>query len=109
MGNKGETFKKEAAETAELMQIKLAGINNLSFRKMFGGYGLFSNDKMFGLIDSKGQCFLKADSTNLKDFEAFHSDKHSKMPYYSIPSHVLQDRQLLESMVIKSIEINKDS
>ncbi|MCR9254264.1 MAG: TfoX/Sxy family protein, partial [bacterium] len=75
--------------------------------KMFGGHGIFCDQKMFLIVDSAGSAFFKVtDSTRVK-FEEHHSVQHSKMPYFSIPDVVLNDSANLKEwalMVIQSID-----
>ena len=107
MGIKGDKLTGEAALSAELMVEKLSGISGISSKKMFGGYGIFCNDQMFGIVDSKGKIFLKADDSNRSGFEKSGSEKHSRMPYYSLPENVLNDPDELISWVRQSISITK--
>lgn len=75
---------------------------------MFGGHGIFEEDKMFALIDSKGRLFFKTDDTNRLKFEEAGSEKHSKMPYFSVPEDVLEDDDVLKEWTLLSIKISKD-
>lgn len=71
-------------------------------RKMFGGYGLFLNDRMFGLV-SKDAFYLKVDHRNRPDFEAAGSEPFSyeragkpySMSYFLVPPEVLEDTDTL--------------
>ena len=67
-------------------------------RKMFGGYGIYLDGVMFGLIDDD-TLYLKTDETTVQDFEArglmpFEYNKGGKiikMSYYLAPDEVLED------------------
>ena len=61
MGKKGDKMSADAPKEAEAVVEILNGIGDVSSRKMFGGFGLFEGGKMFGIIDSGGKLFLKAD------------------------------------------------
>ena len=74
---------------------------------MFGGHGIFHEGKMFGIIDSKVNYFLKADDTNKAHFEEKGATQHSKMPYFSIPGEVLENLDEVISWTNKSIAISK--
>ena len=63
MGIKGDKNTEAANLTAMEMEEKLASIGKISTKRMFGGHGLFHDGKMFGMIDSKGQQYLKADDS----------------------------------------------
>jgi len=107
MGEKGRELSQESVLTAELFMEKLSQIGGITSKKMFGGHGIFHEGKMFGIVDSKGQSYLKADDSNWTDFEAFSSHKHSRMPYLSIPEKVFNDPETLITWAKKSIDISK--
>ena len=85
----------------------MANLGDIRLKKMFGGYGIFEQDKMFGLIDSQGVVFFKIDESNLAKFEEAGSKKHAKMPYFSVPEDVLNNDSLLEEWAGISIRILK--
>ena len=107
MGKKGDKLTQESIKATEELVSRLNTIDGVTTKKMFGGHGVFHDSKMFGIIDSKGQAFLKADDSTLPDFQAADSSKHSRMPYYSIPEDVLEDDKSLLKWVNKSITISK--
>ena len=67
-------------------------------RKMFGGYGIYHDGIMFGLI-ADDTLYLKADNSTAKLFESrglnqfeYHKgDKPVKMSYYEAPTEILDD------------------
>jgi DNA transformation protein and related proteins len=77
---------------------QLAGLGNVSSRRMFGGVGLYSGEHFFGLIDDD-VLFLRADDTNRGDFTArgllpfqpFKDKPEFSMSYYQAPADVLED------------------
>lgn len=71
MGEKGKKLSQESVLTTDLLMERLSQIGGITIKKMFGGHGIFHEGKMFGIIDSKGQSYLKADDSNRADFEAF--------------------------------------
>lgn len=107
MGNKGDKMTPDATLNAEEVIGKLEVIDGVSSKKMFGGYGIFHNQKMFGMITAKGGAYLKADKSNIDDYEAHNCEKHSRMPYYEIPKVILEDVDRLVVWANKSIAINK--
>ena len=107
MGIKGDKLTKEASILADLLVEKLSPIGGISTKKMFGGHGIFHEGKMFCIIDSKAQAYMKADDSNKADYEATASQQHSKMPYYSIPEEVLNNVKMLIIWANKSISIAK--
>lgn len=108
MGTKGAKMTNASVLAAEELVQKLELIGSISSKKMFGGHGVFHDGKMFGIVDSKGLAYLKADVSLLEFFENSGAHKHGKMPYYSIPETVLKNQELLLEWAKKSIKISKN-
>ncbi len=109
MGTKGAKLTGEASTSAERLQLALSPLGEISTRKMFGGYGVFESGTMFALVDSQGDIFFKADSTNLERFEEAGSTKHGRMPYYRVPDTVLDDEHALHEWAQSSIEVSRSA
>ena len=73
---------------------------NISSRKMFGGYGIYHHDIMFGLV-ADNTLYLKADkntqkkfeSKGLKPFQYKKGDKTYSMSYYMVPEVIYDDKE----------------
>lgn len=98
---------KLSAQVAEQLHADICDIEDITLKKMFGGSGVFHQGKMFGLVDSKGNCFVKAEEAYMIAQETFGIHKHSKMPYYAIPDEVLSNRDKLLSLIHHSIQVSK--
>jgi DNA transformation protein len=69
-------------------------------RRMFGGYGIYHNDIMFGLV-ADDSLYLKVNestrtsfiSRGLGPFEYNKNGKTIKMSYYLAPEEVFEDKQ----------------
>lgn len=107
MGVKGTKITQGSVLAAKQVVQRLSSISDITAKKMFGGHGIFHAGKMFGIIDSKGNAYLKVDASNQKDYEQNGASKHGKMPYYSIPDKVLNDVDTLLLWAKKAIEISK--
>ena len=74
---------------------------------MFGGVGYFKEGAMFGAI-MNGIFRLKADETNVNDFISRGKDLHqvpgkkAKMPYYEVPTDILENKTLLKEWADKA-------
>ncbi len=76
----------------------LESFGSVRSRKMFGGYGIFRDDLMFGLV-SDDMLYLKVDDHNREDFvkrrlEPFRYEKKGKLmniSYYLAPEETLDD------------------
>ena len=100
-------MEKDSVISAELLLEKIGSISGLTNKKMFGGHGLFHQGKMFGLIDSKGVAFLKADEELKTALVAKGAHQHSRMPYYSIPTTIWNDPKELTDWANRAIELSK--
>lgn len=77
-----------------------AGLGQVQINRMFGGYGIFCEGIMFGLI-ADGQLYLKADEDiahyfhmlALPQFEYRRGAKMVKLSYFCAPDAVLEDPQ----------------
>lgn len=103
MGTKGNKLTIDSIQRAERFKDKIDSIGGISTKKMFGGHGVFWNGKMFGIVDSKGHCYLKANEQNQPDFDQYGSQQHGKMPYFSIPDSVFNDPKELLTLANKSL------
>ena len=105
MGTKGVKSTKKATATSEWLEDSLSDIGIISRRKMFGGYGVFESGAMFALISPEGTVHFKANESNLERFEKAGSEKHGRMPYYSVPDEILKNQNYLCDWAILSIKI----
>ena len=97
MGRKGDRQTAEGARLSEGLLPRLKPLGSISSKKMFGGYGLFQKGKMFGLVTSDAEFFLKLDESNQARFRRDRAPQHGKMPYFRVPKSVLgNDSKLLD-------------
>jgi DNA transformation protein and related proteins len=93
---------------------QLARVHGLTSRRMFGGYGLYSDDAFFGLIDDD-TLFLKTSDSNRADYESRGMKRFMPSPgqtpsgggmgYHEVPADVLEDAEQLATWARKSVEI----
>lgn len=72
----GQKHTNEAQLSAELLVEKLSSIGELTSKKMFGGHGIFHDSKMFGIVDSKGQAYLKSNTVTAAKLMELGSIQH---------------------------------
>ena len=82
----------------------LALFGDIRARAMFGGYGIFEDDDMFGLM-SGSALFFKVGITNRAAFEAIGAEQFSGMPYFRVPDNVMDDAGLLQEWTLAAIEV----
>jgi len=81
-------------------------------RKMFGGYGIYHNGIMFGLV-ADDTLYLKADKTtaphfesrDLSQFEYNKGGKIVKMSYYLAPEEILENRDEAALWAARAYEV----
>jgi len=86
---------------------------NITYRSMFGGYGLYFDGIIFALVADK-QLYLKVDDSNRKYFEDYgcspfeyvSKGKQMKMSYYLIPDEVFDDCDKLYEWSLRSYNIS---
>ncbi len=86
------------SEFVEYLQEVFVEFGAIRSRKMFGGYGIYHNDLMFGLV-ADDSLYLKADDQSagyfrdrgLEQFEYIKNNKPMKMSYYLSPAEIFED------------------
>ncbi len=61
-------------------------LEDVSSKKVFGGYGFFHAGKMFTSITSDAELFLKVGDTNRIQFQRARAPQHGKMLYFQVPT-----------------------
>lgn len=88
---------------------QLQSIGPVTSKTMFGGFGVFLEGLMFGLV-AENELYLKVDNENRQDFEdlglqAFSFEKNGKkfeMSYFQAPEEAMEDGELLASWAAKA-------
>ena len=95
MGTRGAKDTGAAEEAGQALVADLAPLGDVTARKMFGGRGIFCDDVMFALIDTAGTVHLRADDETAEAMETAGSTRHSRMPYWTVPTTVADNDDLL--------------
>ena len=82
-------------------------------KRMFGGWGLFHNDMILGLIFDN-ELYLKVDDSSKAEYKARGSrpftykrgGKEVALSYWLVPEEVLEDRGVFLEWALQSLEIN---
>lgn len=95
----------------------LSGVDGVAARAMFGGYGLYKNGVIFGII-VENQLYFKVDETNRHEYEvlgskpftyAMKNGQKSVMSYWLVPEEILEDQEKLLAWVETSVQLSKTS
>lgn len=86
------------SEFVEFLKTVFEEFGPIQARRMFGGYGIYHDGVMFGLV-AEDTLYLKADESTAKEFEVrglgqFEYEKGNKivkMSYYLAPEEILDD------------------
>ena len=93
---------------------QLAEISGMSARAMFGGFGIYREGTIVGIVVDD-ELYLKVDETNKAEYESMGSTpftyekkggKSTSMSYWKVPSEVLEDREQLVILVDDAYDIN---
>lgn len=93
----------------------LAPLGEVRYRHMFGGYGIYVDERIVAIADD-GELYLKADDVNRPRFEKLgmepfrpFPDKDTTMPYFRVPPDVLDDRKRLLRLARTSVAVAERS
>ena len=97
--------KEFTSYVVELMQ----SIGSVYAKRMFGGYGIFNDGLMFGLI-ADSVLYLKADEETVKEFKtkglvpfSYHKQgKVCKLSYYQAPEEALENDEEMRTWATKA-------
>ncbi|HEY9183568.1 MAG TPA: TfoX/Sxy family protein [Gammaproteobacteria bacterium] len=95
------TFRslRVAPEFRDFVLDQLARVPELRSKRMFGGIGLYSGDRFFGIV-AADELFFKVDDSNRAAYEAVGSEpfrpladpkRPVSMSYWRVPIEVLED------------------
>ena len=89
----------------------LTAIGDVRGRALFGGFGLFEGDAIFGLIDG-GTLYFKVDDASKPRYLAAGSrpfnpygDPEERLFYYSVPTAVLGEPTVLEAWWREAVSV----
>jgi DNA transformation protein and related proteins len=106
--------KKDIGFHEFIMADILGDIPGVKSRAMFGGWGIYQDGTIFGLIDD-GKLYFKVGDTNKKDYEALGSEpfkytmpngKVMSMSYYELPEQIMENKDELLKWIEKSVKVS---
>ncbi len=92
----------------------LGNVPGISSRAMFGGWAIYRNGSVFGII-ADGELYFKVDGGNRAEFERMGSrpfvytkgGKPVAMAYWLVPDDVMEDREKLRELMEKSVAASR--
>jgi DNA transformation protein len=97
----------------EFLQEQFSPLGDISCRSMFGGYCLYCDGVVFGLV-ANNEVFLKADDFNRPQFEARDlpafrpfDDQDVVMQYYRAPAEIYEDADAMRRWCGGAVEAGK--
>jgi len=94
---------------------QLIGVRGVTWRRMFGGIGLYAEAAFFGVIDDD-QLFFRVDDATRPDYQARGAKPFAPIPgakpmmgYFAVPSEVLEDREALGEWALGAVAVARSA
>ena len=93
----------------------LKPVRGISSRAMFGGWGIYQNGLIFGIIVD-GELYFKVDDTNRAEYEhlgshpfvyAGKNDRPTTMSYWLVPEEIMENEEKLIEWVGWSVQASE--
>jgi DNA transformation protein len=89
-----------SSEYLQYVLEQLAGLGGVTARRMFGGVGLYQDQRFFGIITSD-TLYFKVTDANRGDYQArgmqafrpYPDKPHLSMSYFEVPADTLEDSE----------------
>lgn len=90
---------------------QLTGLGRITWRRMFGGVGLYHGGAFFGVMDDD-VLFFKVDDATRPGYEAMGAEPFAPIPgqqpmrgYYEVPADVFDDRDQLVEWAERAVAV----
>lgn len=97
----------------------LGHVEAVTSKRMFGGYGLYQDGAIFGIITSDTDLYFKVDDANRAYYESIGSEpfvytghKNKKpvtMPYWHISEALMEDKEKIADLAFESAQISRNA
>ena len=109
-GYRGLTMSR-SNEFVDFVIEQMSFVDGVRVRAMFGGYGVYQNDRIFAII-AEDTLYFKADAVTRGEFEAkglrpftyVARGKTATMQYFEAPPEVFEEPEAMRSWVKKAYE-----
>ena len=83
---------------------QLSNVVPISYRKMFGGIGVYSEGLFFAIMGDD-RLYFKVDDSNYPDYAAHGMAQFMNLRYYEVPADILEDEDELSEWVEKALAV----
>ncbi|MCV0404220.1 MAG: TfoX/Sxy family protein [Chloroflexi bacterium] len=90
---------------AARLRDELEPLGEVTSKPMFGGHGIFCDGVMFGLVDSGGTPFLRIHEGDPDAETPAGTERHGRMPYWSVSDDVLARQDVLLERARRSLDM----
>lgn len=93
----------------------LRNVPGTTSRAMFGGWALYKNEIIFGIVIAS-ELYFKVDDGNRAEFEKAKSHpftytksdgKSIVMSYWLVPAEFMEDKEMLDALIEKSVAVSR--
>ena len=105
MTKQDESFKDYVLDQLQYLE-------NVEARRMFGGYGLYRDEKFFGIIH-KGKLYFKVDEATVREYrrrkmKPFRPNARQTLKsYYQVPQDAVEDMDMLCEWAVQAVECER--
>ena len=110
-------MKKHSGFHDYVVHDALQDIHGVTSRAMFGGYGIYKNGLIFGIIINE-KLYFKVDDSNKNDFASrgmkpfrytMPSGKPYEMSYWEVPEEILENREEMREWVERAVTASRNT
>jgi DNA transformation protein len=97
-------------EFAEKTKARLSEFKSVTFKRMFGGIGIYADSLFFALIDDD-VLYFKVNDSNRADYESYGMSPFipypgaNSMGYYQVPTEILNDDNQLRLYIEAALTV----
>ncbi|NRB10608.1 MAG: TfoX/Sxy family protein [Rickettsiaceae bacterium] len=107
---------KELSPYAEYVVQLLSPFGEITAKFMFGGYGIYKNGLIIGII-AEDELYFKVDDSNKANYEKLDSTpfvfegkgKKMQMSYWKVPPEILENEEILPKYLQDSYDVSINS
>lgn len=107
-------FNAKSAEESfkDFILDQLSDLDGVAAKRMFGGYGLYRDERFFGILH-RGRLYFKIDETTVREYRKRKmkpftpNARQTLKTYYQVPPEIIEDAEALQAWAVKAIHCQK--